>query len=110
MDEIPAQGATLAVNGIALIVSLSTLVAVAVSTARLYGKAHVPGSGTMLGALIGALLGIPAFALYAGISGAQAAAGAEDLFNLYEVSCIAVGALGYWRLSKAIVARNAKEG
>lgn len=99
----------LAINAIAVIVSLATLVSIAISSARLYGKARVPGSGTILGALIGALLGIPAFAAYVSLAGAEAAANAEDLFNLYEVSCIGVGALGYWRLSKAIVARNGRK-
>ncbi len=99
----------LGINAIAVIVSLATLVSVAISTARLYGKAQVPGSGTMLAALIGALLGIPALAAYLAVMGTGAAASAEDMFNLYEVSCVAVGALGYWRLSKAIVARQDKE-
>lgn len=99
----------LAINGVAVIVSLATLVSIAISTARLYGKGQVPGSGAMLASLIAALLGIPAFAAYVAFMGAQAGASAEDVFNLYEVSCVAVGALGYWRLSKAIVARKEQE-
>jgi hypothetical protein len=109
LDGTAADGATQAINGIAVIVSLATLVSIAISTARLYGKAHVPGSGNMIGALVGALLGIPAFAAYVAMTGLQAAAQAEYLFNLYEVSCVAFGAFGYWRLSKAIVARRGEE-
>lgn len=96
----------LAINGIAVIVSLATLVSIAISTARLYGKGHIPGSGAMLASLIAALLGIPAFAAYVAFMGAQAGAHAEGVFNLCEVSMIAIGALGYWRAAKAIVARK----
>lgn len=109
MDGSSSDGATLAINGISVIVSLATLVSIAISTARLYGKGHVPGSGTILVSLVGALLGIPAFAAYVAFMGAEAAAHAEDLFNLYEVTCVAIGALGYWRASKAIVARKNEE-
>lgn len=106
MDEVSAGGVSLAINGIALIVSLATLIVIAVATARLYAKARAPGSGYMLASLIGALLGIPAFAVYLAIMGNEAAGNAEDLFNLYEVGWVAFGALGYWRLSGAIVARK----
>ncbi len=106
MDATPVDGATLAINVIAVVVSLATLVLVAVATVRLYKKAHIRGSGYMLAALAGAIGGIPAFLAYLAVVGPDAGREAEDLFNLYEVSCVAFGAFGYWRLSKSILERG----
>ncbi len=97
---------SLAINGIAIIVSLATLVVVLLATIRLYKKARVPGSGYLLAALIGSISGIPVFIAYLVLAGDQASRIAEDFFNLYEVSCVAVGAWGYWRISKAVVERS----
>lgn len=104
-DALGPLAGSLVINGIAILLSLATLAFVAIATVKLYRRTRIAGSGYMLAALIGSISGALGFVGYLMLAGNDADRLAEDIFNLYEVICIAIGAFGYWRMSKAIVAR-----
>jgi hypothetical protein len=93
--------------GFDLILSIATLVFVAIGTISLLKSAR-PGSLYIafgLAGLIVAVLGAPALVSFADEDGII-----EDILGLYMSACVAVSAYGFWRLSRFLKHERAGEG
>ena len=95
------------VSTIGIFVSLLTAIVLLVASYRLYKKAKVKGGKLIFIGIVGYIFGFVTYSMYlSSVDDVQQLV--ADLAGLFLTICYAVGAYGFWLLSKSIVVTEDK--